>query len=144
MPFFVLALALAGALWWRRRHLNAMEAIASARRRIGPTGVVVGGEAFVLDRAGAPAILLLHGGGDTPQSLRYLADVLHARGFHVSAPLLPGHGRSIRDFQQTTADALAAAVRDEYTALCQSHDWVAVIGLSMGGALAVPLAAHTD
>lgn len=141
MPLVLLAIGLAAALWWRARHLRAVAALSTAHRNLGPDGVVVGGEGFVLRRDGAPAILLLHGAGDTPQTLRYVAGALYARGFHVVAPLLPGHGRSIRDFQQVTADALTLAARASYDELVASHDWVAVVGLSMGAALAVQLAA---
>jgi carboxylesterase len=141
MPLALLAIGLVAALWWRARHLRAVAALSTARRNLGPDGVVVGGEGFVLRRDGAPAILLLHGAGDTPQTLRYVAGALFTRGFHVVAPLLPGHGRSIRDFQQVTADALTIAARASYDELVASHGWVAVVGLSMGGALAVQLAA---
>jgi carboxylesterase len=140
MLFALLAAIVAGAIW-RARHLQALEALTYERRRLGPDGIVIGGESFVLEHAAAPAILLLHGAGDTPQSLRYLAAALHARGFHVAAPLLPGHGRTVRDFSRITADALSAAARAQYDALRATHDWVGVIGLSMGGALAVQLAA---
>jgi carboxylesterase len=139
LAFF--AIGLVAALWWRARHLRAVEALSTAHRKLGPDGIVVGGEGFVLVREGAPAILLLHGAGDTPQTLRYVADALHGRGFHVVAPLLPGHGRSLSDFHRVTADALTSAARASYDELTSAHDWVAVVGLSMGGALAVQLAA---
>ena len=136
-----LALAVLGVVGWRARYVRAMTALTLRHRRLGPDGVVIGGEGFTLERPGGPAILLLHGGGDTPQTLRYLAEALHARGFHVSAPLLPGHGRTLRDFSHVTADQLSAAASASYDALRHSHEWVGVIGLSMGGALAVQLAA---
>jgi carboxylesterase len=142
IPFGALVILLIAALAWRSRQMRAMTALTLRRRRLGPDGVVIGGEGFVLDRAGAPAVLLLHGGGDTPQTLRYLGDELYAHGFHVSAPLLPGHGRSLRDFGRITADALTNAARAGYVDLRATHDWVAVIGLSMGGALAVQIAAE--
>ena len=142
LPFLlILVVAIGGAVWWRARHLRAMDALTMRRRRIGPDGVVIGGEGFVLRRDNAPAILLLHGAGDTPQTMRYLADALYARGFHVVAPLLPGHGRSIRDFESITADALTDAALAVHKTLAATHDWVGVIGLSMGGALAVQVAA---
>jgi carboxylesterase len=137
----VLVVASVVGLVWRTRHMRAMTALTMLRRRLGPDGVVIGGEGFVLDRPGAPAVLLLHGGGDTPQTLRYLANELHAHGFHVSAPLLPGHGRGLADFARVTADALADAARASYSDLRAAHGWVAVIGVSMGGALAVQIAA---
>lgn len=130
--------------WWRSHYLRGVR----ASLRQPPTrsdGIIIGAEGFILERPGAPAVLLLHGAGDTPQTLRYLADALNARGFHVSAPLLPGHGRSVEDFARVTADDLSAAARAHYDELRQSHSWIGVIGLSMGGALAVQLAAdHRD
>jgi carboxylesterase len=127
---------------WRSMHIRRLTRLSMSRRTFGPDGVVVGGQGFILERENAPAILLLHGAGDTPQTLRYLAADLFARGFHVSAPLLPGHGRSISDFASLTADDLLDASRANYHALQATHPWVAVIGLSMGGALAVSLAAE--
>src|SRR6476646_9634406 len=96
----VVALGLIGGGWWRRRHMRAMVARTLRHSTLGPDGIVVGGESFTLERVGAPAVLLLHGGGDTPQTLRYLANELYARGFHVSAPLLPGHGRTLSAFER--------------------------------------------
>lgn len=127
---------------WRRVHIRRLIKTATSRRTLAGDGIVVGGEGFVLERANAPAILLLHGAGDTPQTLRYLANDLYSRGFHVRAPLLPGHGRRIEDFARVTADALLDASRADYLELRSTHSWVAVIGLSMGGALAVSLAAE--
>lgn len=103
---------------------------------------MIGAEPFELEAAGGRAVLLVHGGGDTPQTLRYLAEVLHAHGYAVRAPLLPGHGRVLQEFSRVTADAWLEAVRAEYRALRARYAWVGVIGLSMGGALAVQLAAE--
>ena len=50
-------------------------------------GVITGAEPFDLARPGAPAVLVLHGGGDTPQSMRALAEFLFARGYSVRVPL---------------------------------------------------------
>jgi len=127
---------------WRERYLRAVTAESARRRPLDANGIVRGGDGFVLNRAGAPAILLLHGAGDTPQTFRYLASALHDRGFHVVAPLLPGHGRTIQDFSTVTADALTAGARTAYQELRDTRDWVGLIGLSMGGALAVQLAAN--
>jgi carboxylesterase len=88
-------------------------------------------------------VLLVHGAGDTPQTVRYLAEALFARGYHVSAPLLPGHGRAVQDFQSVRADDWSAAVSEAFAELRRAHAWVGVIGVSMGGALAVQLAADT-
>jgi len=145
VPFLILgATVVAGALL-RWRISSRMERDLAARRPVGPDGIVLGAEAFDLAREGAPAVLLIHGGGDTPQSLRYLADHLHEEGYSVHVPLLPGHARSLRAFSHVTADGWLAEVESRYLALRSKHDWVAVVGLSMGGAIAIRLAArHAD
>jgi carboxylesterase len=143
MLFAVVATVIVAAAAWRAKYLRDLTRLTMARRVLGSDGIVVGGEGFVFERADAPAVLLLHGGGDTPQTLRYLGTELYARGFHVAAPLLPGHGRSMRDFTRVTAGQLIDATNSSYRELRASHEWVAVIGLSMGGALAVQLAAES-
>ena len=132
------------AALWRRSHIRRLERECLARRPLGEDGVIRGAAAFELLTSGERAILLVHGAGDTPQTLRYLADVLHARGYAVRALLLPGHGRTLRAFADVTADAWRDAVRAEYRTLRARYPWVGVIGLSMGGALAAQLAAELD
>jgi carboxylesterase len=126
----------------RERRIGALTALVMSRRRLGPDGIVVGGDGFTLARESAPAVLLIHGAGDTPQTLRYLGEYLHRRGFHVEAPLLPGHGRSLRDFMRVRADDLTRAARAAYVDLRGRHECTSIIGLSMGGALAVQLASE--
>lgn len=133
---------LAGA-FARGRTAARMERDLAARLKLGPEGVILGAEGFVLPNAGAPALLLLHGGGDTPQTLRYLAEYLHERGYAVSVPLLPGHGRTLRDFARSSADDWLRAARESLDELAREHPWVGIVGLSMGGAIAVQLAAET-
>ena len=114
---------------------------ADAKRTRDTAGVVVGAEGFVLDRPGAPAVLLLHGAGDTPQTLRELGEFLHARGFAVSAPLLPGHGRGVRDFRRVTSSDWQGAALAAYDTVAGGRPWMGLVGLSMGGALATLTAA---
>ena len=139
--FAIVAVGFAWFAWWRASFLRSLNEAVGRRRPLGRDGIVVGGEGFVLERTGGPAVLLLHGAGDTPQTLRYLGEALHANGFHVAAPLLPGHGRRLSAFMQVTADQLTSAARSSYDNLTADHAWVGIIGLSMGGALAVQLAA---
>ena len=88
-------------------------------------------------------MLLLHGFGDTPQTLHYLADALQSAGYSVRAPLLPGHGRTLEAFRATHAREWIAAARDAYAELSASFGPSPVVGLSMGGALGIVLAAET-
>lgn len=88
-------------------------------------------------------MLLLHGFGDTPQTLHYVAEALHAEGYSVRAPLLPGHGRSLAAFGATRAKEWIASARAAYEELTARYGPSPVVGLSMGGALAIILAAET-
>ena len=137
-----LLLVVGFGLWWRSRYVRAALQTDLRRKPVGADGIITGAEGFVYARPGAPAVLLLHGAGDTPQTLRYLAVALYERGFHVSAPLLPGHGRSVVDFARVRANDLIGAALENYRELQSAHPWLGVIGLSMGGALAVQIAAE--
>ncbi|HYD54835.1 MAG TPA: alpha/beta fold hydrolase [Gemmatimonadaceae bacterium] len=138
-----LGLLVAAAARTRARCVTRVEDECATRLPLGPDGVVVGASAFALVAGDdAPAVLLVHGAGDTPQTLRYLADDLHARGFTVYAPLLPGHGRAVRQFAAVSAEGWLEAVRVALDAARARHAWVGIVGLSLGGALAVRLAAE--
>jgi carboxylesterase len=141
-PLLLAAAAGAGAL--RLRAARRAERAYAARRPPGHDGVVPGAEGFTLEGTTGRALLMLHGFGDTPQTLRYLGERLHAAGFTVHAPLLPGHGRGLRDFAAATADDYASAARSELAQLRARARWVGVIGLSMGGAVAARLTAESD
>ncbi len=124
----------------RRRVSQATEAEYAARFSVDREGIVDGAEGFRLAGTNGRSLLLLHGSGDTPQSLRYLAERLRAEGYTVVAPLLPGHGRSPRAFATATSDDYYAAAHRAFAAVRASHDWVGLVGLSMGGAIAARLA----
>jgi carboxylesterase len=61
----------------------------------------------------------------------------------VHAPLLPGHGRTLAAFGRSGAAAWLDHARDELATLRARHPSVALVGLSMGGAIASVLAAET-
>lgn len=128
----------------RLRAARRAERAYAARRPGAADGVVPGAEGFTLEGTTGRGLLLLHGCGDTPQTLRYLGGRLHAAGFTVHAPLLPGHGRGLRDFASATADDYLRAARTELDRVRAESRWVGVIGLSMGGALAAQLAAQSS
>src|SRR3954468_9523412 len=106
--------------------------------------IVRGAQAIDLQEEGSPGVLLLHGFGDTPQTLALLARRLHKSGYSVYAPLLPGHGRTMAAFEQSRARDWIAAAKEAFTQMRLRHDTVSLVGLSMGGALAVLVAAEFD
>lgn len=114
----------------------------ASRFKVGPDGVVTGASAFTLEGDARRAVLLLHGFGDTPQTLEYLARHLNKAGWTVRVPLLPGHGRLLHDLVTGRAGAWITCAREELAALRAKHETVAIVGLSMGGALATILAAE--
>lgn len=114
----------------------------AGRYAIAADGVAQGAESFVFAGTNGRALLLLHGSGDTPQTLRYLGERLNTAGYTVHAPLLPGHGRSPTAFTDVSAAAYLTDARDALAALRRTHPWVGVAGLSMGGAIAAQLAVH--
>lgn len=143
LPAALAALAMAAGI--RAAYPKLLEYRQRRRRRVGPEGIVIGAEPIDLPNAGAPAVLLVHGGGDTPQVLAEMAVHLHRRGFAVRVPLLAGHGRSLDALAAVSARDWHEDVRREYAALRANHAWVGIVGLSMGGALALSFAAeHHD
>ena len=105
-------------------------------------GTRAGAETIDLQEGNSHGILLLHGFGDTPQTLGLLARHLHACGFDVKAPLLPGHGRSVPAFMASRRADWLACARQELAAIRANHRSVSIVGLSMGGAIAAILAAE--
>lgn len=126
----------------RAAYPRLMELRQRSRLKIDADGFVVGASSVTRLRENAPGALLLHGGGDTPQVLVALADHLHAHGFSVRVPLLEAHGRDLRALEKATAAEWHAQVAQELDAMRRDHAWVGVVGLSMGGALAVKAAAE--
>ena len=103
-----------------------------------------GAETIDLQEAGSHGVLLLHGFGDTPQTLALLARHLRKAGYSVLAPLLPGHGRTRESFGRSRAADWIAAAKNAYLDMRTRHETVFVTGLSMGGALSVLLAAEQN
>ena len=87
-------------------------------------------------------MLVLHGFTGSPASMRPWAEDLHARGYAVELPLLPGHGTTWVDGNRSTWRDWYAAAEDAFERLAAANDRVVVVGLSMGGCLTLRLAAE--
>lgn len=90
---------------------------------------------------GDVGVLLCHGFTGSPQSLRPWAEYLAARDLTVSLPLLPGHGTRWEDMQITGWQDWYAEVDRALREIVERCERVFVFGLSMGGTLALRLAA---
>lgn len=89
---------------------------------------------------GSVGAVLCHGFTGSPQSMRPWAERLAAAGLTVDLPRLPGHGTTWRDMGSTTSDDWLAEVDAAFARVSAVCDDVFVMGLSMGGCLALRLA----
>lgn len=89
---------------------------------------------------GPVGALLCHGFTGTPQSLRPWAQHLAAEGLTVSLPRLPGHGTSWQDMARTRWEDWYAEVDRAFAELRGRCLQVFVMGLSLGGCMALRLA----
>lgn len=91
---------------------------------------------------GRTGVILIHGFTGNPIATRPLGQHLAAEGYAVEVPLLPGHGISHRELARTGYrdwyDAVDRVV-DRFQMRC---DAVVLIGHSMGGSIALDLAAR--
>jgi carboxylesterase len=101
--------------------------------------VLPGAEPYSHD-GGPTGVLLCHGFTGSPQSLRPWAEYLAEAGLTVSLPRLPGHGTTWQEMARTRWEDWYAEVDRAFDELRAGTDEIFVMGLSMGGCLALRLA----
>jgi len=91
-----------------------------------------------------PGVLLVHGFTGSPGDLSAFGEGLAADGYRVLAPWLAGHGGDPRDLARATAHAWRRSAEMGLLQLVEESpgSGAAVLGLSLGGMLAVDLAAR--
>jgi len=104
--------------------------------------IIPGAEPWSHIGGGQSGALVLHGFTGNPSSMRGVAEALAAAGFHIEMPRLPGHGTVIDDILTTRWTDWAAEAEAAYQRLAQRATHIVVVGLSMGGALALHLGAE--
>jgi len=109
------------------------------------TGILEGGNAFFLEgRDHEKAALLIHGFADTPYDMRPVGEYLAANGIASYSPLLAGHGTSAIDLAKTGWHEWTASAENAYIELSSQYKRVYLVGFSMGGNIAIHLAAKYD
>ncbi|MBA2650338.1 MAG: alpha/beta fold hydrolase [Legionella sp.] len=84
------------------------------------------------------ALLLLHGFSSSPAVFRLL--IPHIKGYDsIHCPVLPGHAQSLEAFSQSTAPDWLANVNLICNELISKYNKVDILGLSLGGLLALKL-----
>lgn len=89
-------------------------------------------------------VLLVHGFNGTRQDLTDLEVILQDHGMVTHNMLLPGHGTHVRDLMSLGWQDWAQAVREELQALKERCDVVFLVGHSLGGSLALHIAAYEE
>lgn len=90
-------------------------------------------------------ILVSHGFTGTTQSMRPLAEAYAREGYTVYCPRLKGHGTAPEDMETTSHKDWIESVESAYQWLHERCSSIFVVGLSMGGTLALYMAGeHKD
>ncbi|TXL61689.1 alpha/beta fold hydrolase [Cerasibacillus terrae] len=88
--------------------------------------------------------LLIHGYTGSPHELEPLTGYLQKRtNWEIQVPILPGHGNQL-ELEDVSYEEWMSAAEKAYVELRKRCDIVYVIGFSMGGMIAVYLAAKYD
>ena len=103
-----------------------------------------GSRTVFLARDPGKRVLLVHGFTGSPSELRELGEILHRKGYTVEGLLLKGHGTDPRDLLEVKAEQWEEQVRQGVAHLKETCAQVTVIGLSMGGLLALYAGAATS
>ncbi len=88
--------------------------------------------------------LLIHGFTGTPKEMRWMGEYLAARGLSVLGVRLAGHATSPEDMIHARWTDWAASVEDGYHLLRGFADHIYLVGLSMGGVLALLMSTRLD
>jgi carboxylesterase len=88
-------------------------------------------------------VLIVHGLTATPAVMVPTIEAMEEAGYIVSAPLLPGHGTTEHDLEQTSWQQWASAVHSAYNDLAARCNDIYYIGLSLGALLGLHLAAQS-
>ena len=95
---------------------------------------------FHMQDESSKRVLFIHGFTGSPQSfLPQYSAAIDAK-YNVSVPLLSGHGTKIEDMLETTYADYFQDVKRAFDLLCPNGEELYVVGLSMGGTLALDLA----
>lgn len=104
-------------------------------------GILIGAEPFSFPVEGDRAVLFIHGFGGTPFDIRPLGEYLSGHGIASYGILLAGHGRSVRDLEKTTWQDWVAGPEKALDGLSARYKKVYIVGFSLGGSIAIHLAA---
>ena len=109
------------------------------------TPIMAGAEPFFFE-GGDVGCLVSHGFTGTTQSMRFLGEYLAGEGgLTVLGPRLAGHGTSVEDMAESSAEDWIRSLEAGLQKLRERCSQIFITGLSMGGTLTLYMAAmHPD
>ena len=105
------------------------------------SNLMPGAEPISIER-GEIGMLFFHGFTGSPYEARDFSSYFAKQGYSISVPLLPGHGTRPDDLMNTKWQDWYLFAESEYFVLKKKLKSVILVGQSMGGSLALSLAAH--
>jgi carboxylesterase len=109
-----------------------------------PPGWLQDWSAIGSGKNGHIGVVLVHGFTGSSASMRPWGEFLHAKGYSVRVPLLPGHGTKVEDLNNTKWQEWPAKVTFELSELQKTCDTIFLVGLSMGGGTVLNVAASNN
>ncbi|CEG55811.1 alpha/beta fold hydrolase [Legionella fallonii] len=100
------------------------------------------GEKGVFKKAGKTGILIIHGFSGTPGEVLEFGNQLWKENITIAIPQLAGHCSSEKDLKLSNRHDWYESVEKAYNLLAEHCDQIYVAGLSVGGLLALKLAAE--
>lgn len=109
---------------------------------VAPPGCLPGAEPLAVAASEAVGVLILHGLTGSPAEVRGLAQACVQRGWSVAMPVLAGHSTQVTALVNTSWRDWLDSARRSLSWLSRRCATVHLVGFSMGGLLAVLLAAE--
>ena len=103
--------------------------------------IMKGGEPFYLP-GGSVGCLLVHGFVSAPQEMHWVGERLNVAGFTVLGVRLYGHATKASDLYRVGWRDWIASIEDGYHLIKDHCEKIAVVGMSLGGALALVVSSY--
>lgn len=99
---------------------------------------------LLMGESSKPACLLIHGFTSSPKEMRWMGEFLNGHGYTCLGIRLTGHATQPEDMIRSNYTDWTASVEDGYNLLRCLSDRVILVGLSMGGVLALLMSTRLD
>ena len=99
---------------------------------------------FIENKDSKSAVIFVHGFMGSPRQFDRMARFVYKNGFSAAVLLLPGHGKTLKDFATCTYRQWKEHVKSEIDRLSEGFDDIWLVGHSMGGLLVLSAALYPN